>query len=183
MNLTFDAIRWSQDQDGYWLHLRVTEKGLARAFMDAFKAGAKYVADLKENRPKRSLDANAYFWVLAGKLSAKLGNSPNDVYRAYIPDIGGNYEVVPVREDRIEHWDRIWCSGHIGRQTDDLGPCKHTPGYHNIRSYFSSSDYDAAQMSRLIDIIVADCKEQGIETKTPDELALMKARWSDAPQN
>lgn len=177
MTLTFDAVRWSQDQDGYWLHLRVAEKGFAQAFLAAFKAGVKYIADLKEHRPKRSLDANAYFWVLAGKLSAKLGNSPNDVYRAYIPDIGDNYEVVPVREDRIEHWDRIWCSGHIGRQTDDLGPCRNIPGYHYIRSYVSSSDYDTAQMARLIDLIVQDCKDQGIETLTPSELERMKGEW------
>jgi len=28
-------------------------------------------------------------------------------------------------------------------------------------------------------LVVFDCKEQGIETLTPDELALMKARWDD----
>ena len=36
------------------------------------------------------------------------------------------------------------------------------------------------QMSRLIDNVVQDCQAVGIETKTPDELALLKSRWSDA---
>ena len=36
-----------------------------------------------------------------------------------------------------------------------------------------SSDYDTAQMSRLIEIIVEECKTQGIETLTPEELARM----------
>ena len=35
-------------------------------------------------------------------------------------------------------------------------------------------------MSRLIDNVVQDCQAVGIETKTPDELALLKSRWSDA---
>lgn len=153
----------------------------AREFCAAVKDGTTYLAKLGQKRKHRSLDANAYFWVLAGKLSAKLRVSPDDVYRQYIPDVAGNYVVQPVREDMIEHWNRIWCSGHLGRMTDDLGECRHTSGYHNIRCYLGSSDYDAAQMSRLIDLIVADCKLQGIETKTPAELDELKARWSDAP--
>jgi hypothetical protein len=36
-------------------------------------------------------------------------------------------------------------------------------------------------MSRLIDLIVEDCKAQDIETKTPAELDELKARWADAP--
>ena len=138
----------------------------------------KYALEIKEYRKKRSLDANAYAWQLFGQLAAALSSkyapvTPDMVYREAIRDVGGNYEVVPVREDRIEHWDRIWCAGHIGRFTEDLGPCRSIPGYHNIRTYMGSSDYDTAQMSRLIEIIVEECKTQGIETLTPEELARM----------
>ena len=136
----------------------------------------KYALEIKEYRKKRSLDANAYAWQLIGRLAAALSTqsapvTPDMVYREAIRDVGGNYEVVPVREDRIEDWDRIWCAGHIGRFTEDLGPCRSIPGYHNIRTYMGSSDYDTAQMSRLIEIIVEECKAQGIETLTPEELA------------
>lgn len=40
-----------------------------------------------------------------------------------------------------------------------------------------SSTYDTAQMSRLIDLIVQDCREQGIETLPPDKLAGMMEEW------
>ena len=136
-----------------------------------------YDADLKEYREKRSLDANAYAWVLMDKLAAKLRMRPDEVYRQYIPDVAGNSVIVPVREDMIEHWDKIWCSGHLGRMIEDMGECRHTPGYHNIRCYLGSSDYDTVQMSRLIDLIVEDCKAQEIETKTPEQLAMMKEDW------
>lgn len=139
--------------------------------------------EIKKHRNKRSLDANAYFWVLAGKLSAELTTakvrvSPNDVYRSYVREIGGNYDVIPVREDRLEHWDRVWCAGHDGRMTVDMGPCRNLDGYHNVRTYIGSSDYDTSQMSRLIDLIVQDCKEHGIETLTPDKLDAMKEEWN-----
>lgn len=40
--------------------------------------------------------------------------------------------------------------------------------------YYGSSTYDGAQMARLIDNIVQDCKAVGIETMTPDELARLE---------
>ena len=32
-------------------------------------------------------------------------------------------------------------------------------------------------MSRLLDSVIEDCKEQGIQTLTPNEIARMKATW------
>lgn len=176
MTLTFDKARWQYDSDGCWLCLRPKVPKLAERFVAEMKP-KEYDADLKEHRERRSLDANAYFWVLAGKLAAKLGVSTEDVYRQYIRDVADNYVVQPVRENLLEHWDRIWCKGHTGRMTEDMGPCKRTKGYHNVRCFIGSSDYDTAQMSRLIDLIVADCKEQGIETMTPEELGALKEAW------
>lgn len=147
-----------------------------RGRFDELKDGDVTV-EIGKWREPRSKDANAYFWVLAGKLGAKLRISPEEVYRQYIPDVADNYVIQPVRANLLEQWNRLWCKGHLGRMTEDMGPCRRLDGYHNVRCYFGSSDYDAAQMSRLIDLIVADCKDQGIETLTPDELSRMKLEW------
>ena len=48
----------------------------------------------------------------------------------------------------------------------------------NVVLYYGSSTYDSAQMSRLIDLVVQECQAQGIETKTPEELALLKEDWA-----
>lgn len=176
MNFQFDKARWTQDSEGFWLSLRIKIPTLARRFVASMKEKL-YDAELKEHREKRSLDANAYAWVLMDKLAAKLRIKPDEIYRQYIPDVAGNFVIVPVREDMIEHWNKIWCSGHLGRMIEDMGECRHTPGYHNIRCYLGSSDYDTVQMSRLIDLIVEDCKAQDIETKTPEQLAMMKEEW------
>lgn len=178
--MMIDAFRWSADSDGEWLSIR--SRG-AKQFCESLDPNKKYDIEIKEHWEKRSLDANAYCWVLIGKLAAKLRIPPNEVYRQYIQDIGGNYTIVPVKEDRIDHWERIWCSGHVGRTVKDLGPCRTLDGYHNIMSYIGSSDYDTAQMSRLIDLIVQDCKAHGIETLTPDKLEAMKVKWGEAYGN
>lgn len=46
-----------------------------------------------------------------------------------------------------------------------------------MTAYHGSSTYDTAQMSRLIDNIVQDCKALGIETMTPDKLSILKEEW------
>ncbi|MEF9865506.1 MAG: hypothetical protein RR814_03615, partial [Oscillospiraceae bacterium] len=53
-------------------------------------------------------------------------------------------------------------------------------GCTNVILYYGSSVYDTAQMARLIDNIVQDCKAVGIETKTPEELQILKERWASA---
>ena len=46
-----------------------------------------------------------------------------------------------------------------------------------IRAYYGSSTYNSKQMSRLIDMAVQDCREQGIEVLPPERLAGMMEEW------
>lgn len=175
MRLEFTGARWSQDDSGFWISLKVENPFEARRFL-ATKKEKKYVADIKEYRERRSLDANAYMWVLVGKLSGKLGLPPEEVYRAAIRDVGDNYEVMPVRNDALERWKIIWQSNGLGWLCEEIGPSK-LDGYTNVRNFYGSSAYDKAQMSRLINNIVQDCKAQDIETLTPAELARLTEEW------
>lgn len=175
MRLEFTSAKWQQDDGGFWVSLKVENPFEARRFL-ATKKDKKYVAEVKEFREKRSLDANAYAWVLIGKLSGKLELSPEEVYRAAIRDVGNNYEVMPIRNDALERWKVIWQSNGLGWLCEEIGPSK-LDGYTNVRSFYGSSAYDRAQMSRLINIIVQDCKAQGIETMTPAELARLTEEW------
>lgn len=141
-------------------------------------SGQELEIEIKKQRKRRSLDANAYFWVLAGKLAAKLQISPTEVYRHYIPGIGGNYEAVTVAVQGAAKLREMWSAHGKGWLTEAWKST--TPGYITMLLYYGSSTYDSAQMSRLIDMIVMDCKCNGIETLTPDKLDAMKERWSHA---
>ena len=132
---------------------------------------------LKEKRKKRSLSANAYFWTLCGKLASALGIPSHEIYRQYVKEIGDNFETIPIKNEAKERFIQAWESHGLGFLCEELEEA--APGYTTLAAYYGSSTYDSRQMSNLIDLVVFDCKEQGIETLTPDELALMKARWDD----
>lgn len=179
MRAIFEVAKVIMDGEISYLCLGIPYRD-ARKFVGEMKP-KKYVAEIKEYREKRSLDANAYCWVLIGKLAAKLSMpkapiTPEDVYRRAIRDVGDNYEVTPIRDDAVERWKAIWSSNGIGWICEDLGPSK-IEGYTNVRNYYGSSVYDTAQMARLIDIVIEACKENGIETMTPAELARLTEEW------
>lgn len=181
MTLTFTEAR-IQNDNGVWLCLKVNEPAPARQFVMT-KQNRLYDLEIKQHREKRSLDANAFCWLLLGKLSAVLQIPPKEIYRQYIPDVGENFIIVPIHKDKIKQWEQDWCKGHDGRVIEDMGPCRSIKAHHNIKCFRGSSEYDSAQMARLIDMIVQDCKDQGIETMTPDKVALLKEEWGHAPTN
>lgn len=178
MRAIFEIAKVIMDGEIAFLCLGIPYRD-AKKFVGEMKQ-RKYVAEIKEYREKRSLDANAYCWVLLGKLAAKLSTpkvpvTPEQVYRQAIRDVGDNYEVTPIRDEALDRWKQIWQSNGIGWICEEF-PSK-IEGYTNVRNFYGSSVYDKAQMSRLIDIIVEECKLQGIETMTPVELARLTEEW------
>jgi hypothetical protein len=173
LELDFDQARIDA-ADGVWLCLKVKEPTAARGF--AFKAKGTYTATIKEARKKRSLDANAYFWALCGNLAAVLHIPKTEIYRDLIRNIGGNSVIVPIPNDEVKKYREGWAHNGEGWVTDVLGPSK-LEGYTNIIAYYGSSTYDTAQMSRLIDLVVQECQQQGISTLTPLELDRLKGEW------
>lgn len=135
-----------------------------------------YDLEVKEHREKRSLDANAYAWVLIHKLAAAMGLKPEEVYLQEILNVGDNFTPMCVREQDVERFKRSWQSNGLGWPVRDLGVSQ-VPGCRNLAAYHGSSTYDTVQMSRLIDNLVQDCKALDIETLSPEKLALLKEGW------
>lgn len=123
---------------------------------------------IKKFRAKRSLDANAYAWVLIDQIAAELGVTKETVYRNAIRNIGGVSETVCVRNSAVEKLTEGWSKNGLGWQVETM-PSK-LPGCTNVILYYGSSTYDSKQMSALIDTLVDDCHELGLETRTPEEI-------------
>lgn len=126
---------------------------------------------------QRSLDANAYCWVLLDKLSAKLNVPKEELYRNYIRYIGDNSTTICVQNKAVDELCEKWSYNGLGWQTDTFD--SKVDGCTNVILYYGSSTYNTEQMNRLIDLIVQDCCALEIETKTPDELAELIARWGE----
>ena len=159
------------------LTLSVNEEAAVKSLYDELHDVEKLSIKIDKHREKRSLDANAYCFVLCDKLAAKLNVTKEAVYRNAIKDIGGNSDVVCVRDVAVEKLCESWRKNGLGWQTDTM-PSK-IEGCTNVILYYGSSTYDTAQMSRLISNIVEECKAQGIETQTPNEIARMLSMWGE----
>ena len=157
------------------LTLEINELNDFKQLVDDMNGLEKLSIEIKPYRPKRSLDSNAYAWVLIDKLAEKLNYTKIDVYREYIKNIGGNSETVCVKTQAVDRLCKGWQSNGIGWLTETF-PSR-LEGCTNVILYYGSSTYDTAQMSRLIDHIVQDCKTFGIEVATPDERARMMSLW------
>ena len=169
-----DKIRWQNDSDGSWICFRVSYRE-AVDMCGIFEDGKVYDVTIKPHRERRSLDANAYCWVLIDKLAAAYRMTKEEVYREYIRHIGGNNSTVCVQDKAVEQLVSGWERNGLGWQAETY-PSK-IVGCTNVILYYGSSTYDTEQMSRLIDMIIFDCKAQGIETLPPDKLTAMMEGW------
>ena len=142
---------------------------------ELFDAWQGKPVEIKQQRPKRSLDSNGYCWALIDKLAAKLGRTKAEIYREAIRSIGGVSETVCVRDIAVDKLIDGWQHNGLGWFADTM-PSK-IKGCTNVVLYYGSSTYDSRQMSALIDAIVQDCKAVGIETLTPEKLAALSAAW------
>lgn len=145
------------------------------SYIDSLDEDKDYLLTVKEHRQKRSLNSNSYAWTLLDKLAEKLNMAKTDIYRAYIKEIGGNNYLVCCINEAVDDLCRDWTSKGLGW----IAECEDSKleGCTNVRLYYGSSQYDTAQMSRLINLIVQDCKTYGIETLTPAELERLCEEW------
>lgn len=145
-------------------------------FVYGFKEGQYEITPQKKEKKRRSLDANSYAWVLIDKIAAKVGSAPMDVYRNAVRDTGG-VSLAPdeVPLDRIEQYIREFVGGHLGRQVK-IFP-SYTFGCVNVIRVLGSSDYDTAQMARLIDGLQAEAEILDIEVRDPAWVQSLLDSW------
>ena len=137
-------------------------------------SGQKVRIRIEKYREKRSLDANAYFHVLVGKIADVIGISKNRCKNMLICRYGqteilddapvvihSNVPIETMAEQQLLHCDPVDC------YTD--GDAEMV----TYQVYRGSHTYDTKEMSILIDGTVQEAKDLDIETMPPDELERM----------
>lgn len=145
------------------------------SYIDSLKDDKEYVITIKEHKEKRSLTANAYFWVMVDRLAEKLRIAKTEIYRSYVKEIGGNNYLVCCTDSAVEDLCKAWQEKGIAWLTE-LEESK-LNGCTNVRLYFGSSTYNKEQMSRLIELAKQDCIENDIPTWDEDELQRLCDEW------
>ena len=151
----------------------VNEPSAAQAVND-IKDCEKLSIKAVKFREKRSLDSNAYSWVLMQKIAEAINSDKWSVYLEMLQKYSREFTFVICKEKAIDKLKELY------RTCVDLGEVNvnGTTG-HQMQVFFGSSTFDTKAMSVFIDGIVSECKDLGIETLPPAELERMKSLWQN----
>ena len=125
-----------------------------------------YVVKIDEYNEKRTKTMNSYYWVLVTKLANVLRISKDELHEQLIK--------------RYSQRDYISLLAHINpsdyfKYYDYQNTYKQNGNtFKSYLIYVRSSDMDKREFSILLDGLISECKEVGIETMTPDQIAQLK---------
>ena len=125
--------------------------------------------EIKPYRQKRSLNANAYAWVLINEMANRLRTSKDEVYQEMLKRYGQSRVISVLSEIDISRFVKYY---------EEIGK-GHVEGkeFTHYRCFIGSSEYDSREMAILIDGIVDEAKELGIDTLPTTAVERMKALW------
>ena len=146
--------------------------------VERLKNENKLNIELKKYRKKRSLDANAYCWVLCDKIAKELSKdgtpvTKDVVYKDAILQIG-TFEPMIIQEKAFDNFKRIWEKQGLGfliQEVSRKDKCI------KVNCYYGSSTYDSKEMCLLIELLIDMAKNLGIETKPQEEIDSLLRSW------
>jgi len=177
MEFQFKKAKRLVDDEGAWISILAPDERTVRNIISSLISDKVYQCTIKPFKPKRSLNANAYFHVLVHKIAEVQGLSEEEVkvnlvleYGAVMRDENGDKVgfKLPTSVDVNSIYKYAkWFDRRVenGKEFDCYIIYEHT---HKL---------DSKQMARLIDGAVYVAKDLGIETETPAEIERMKALW------
>lgn len=127
---------------------------------------------------KRSLNANSYFYVLCGKIADNQGVTKNEVHDREICRYG---QYLLDSNDNI-----VWCLLPANAKTDEVDAVLKPTGKTETRNgvlyeWYALMKpthlYNSREMAILIDGVVSDAKELGIEVLSEDEIKRMESAY------
>ena len=123
--------------------------------------------EIKEYKPKRSLNQNAYAWELIGKIADNMRLSKEDVYYNMLQHYGQS-EIISVRADIDIH-------GYF-KYYEEFGTGQvNGKDFTHYKIYKGSSEFDTYEMTIFLDGIIQEAQQLGIQTLTPTQIAELKS--------
>lgn len=178
MECTGKVTNISRDWQTNKLNITFSLNEKVEGEIDKIKDCEKLSIKAVKFRKKRSLDANRYMWVLCQKIAEVLSVPTFEVYQKAIMDKGVSEPLKLSRKalsTLLAHQEdeKALFRGFREFSSETIDDTEYVKGL----VYFGSSTYNTKEMSVLIDSIVCEAKELGIETATPEELERMKREW------
>jgi len=122
-------------------------------------------------RQKRSLDANALLWVMLQSIATTLRADKWQIYLQMLKRYG-KYTYICVKPSVVEAVKQQW------RECEELGEVS-INGQPAIQMlcYFGSSTYNTKEFSVLLDGVISEMKEMGLDTPTSEDMKRSLEQW------
>ena len=145
--------------------------------IEKLKNENKLNIEMKKYRNKRSNNANNYFWKLLQKYCDEKEVDAVEEYKERVKRLG-IFRVLRIQTKDVEtvkqtweNWGTAWfCEIYDTEYLQDIE-------FKVLHMYYGSSSFNTKQMSRLINDLVEDCKDVGIETKPKEEIESLLKEW------
>ena len=125
--------------------------------------------EIKPHKQKRSLNANAYAWVLITKIANAMRMSKDECYLTMLKHYGQS-EIVSVLSD-------IDVSGYFKYYEECGRAVLNGKDFTHYKLFKGSSEYNTQEMAILIDGLVQEAENLGIETLPERELERIMKAW------
>ena len=159
--------------DKFYLTFEINEKQVASQ-LDEIKDIEKLSINVEKHKEKRSLNSNAYAWVLLQKIAEAVKSDKWSIYLQCLQRYSGKFTHMIVKENAVEYAKEVF------RTCVDLGEVTvNGQTGHQLQVYYGSSTFDSKEMSVFLEGIVQECKELGIETMSPDQIRRMNEQWQN----
>lgn len=183
-----DGCKWQADNTGCYLCIPVPSPGHAGRILDKLQPGKEYTAQFRQKRKHRSLDANAYYRKLCSLMADKLNISTNRTHNLMMRRYGSPtivdgsllYTFLPDTEEAEETaWELETLHLKPTTSVKDGNDGERYRAYYVIKG---SHEYNSKEMSVLINGVVSECREMGIETRPPEEVESLLAEYAKTYQ-
>lgn len=125
--------------------------------------------EVKEHTEKRGLKANSYYWELVNQLANVLRISKEELHFLLLQRYGQSEMVSVLATIDVKPYFKYYAEA--GESVLNEKTFKH------YKVYKGSSEMNKKEMSILIDGLVSECQEAGIETKQKAEIDALLESW------
>lgn len=159
---------------GKWELTFEIEENLTHAIEDIQEKELSICA--KAYRKRRSLDANAYYWQLIAKLAEALNLSKTRIHNLMLARYGQLEEydgklVYVVLPDTPEGEEKaLEADTYHLKPTSEVQAGKDGTLFRTYKMLRGSSSYNSKEMSMLINGLIDECNQMGIETFPPEKV-------------
>ena len=131
----------------------------------------KVSIEIKKYRKKRSSDANGMLWACLGEIASVLRTDKWEIYLQMLKRYG-KYTYICVKPAAVEAVKAQW------RECEEIGKID-INGTEAVQMlcYFGSSTYDTKEFSVLLDGVISEMREIGLQPPPTEEMKRVLETW------